>query len=319
MSKKKVLVCGASGVIGRNTAEHLASKDNYDVYGTYLTRKYKHDGITLIQTDLTDRASVYRVVEGMDAVVQCAAVVSGMHGVAGDQPHKMVTDNVIMGSLVLRAAHDLSIPQLVLLSSNTIYQQTEPRSGLPVRETDLDKNQLIKKRYVGMARTKIYLEEMCEFYSGLGKTKQTVIRPANIYGMYDKFDLERSHLLSATITKVLNAKSGSIDVSGNGQGERDLLYASDIANLIEIALEKQEKPFDVFNAGSGHSISIDGLIRKIISISGKDLEIKYDNKPSLQTRLILDTSKAREQLGWQPEVSLDEGLRRTMDWCKKQN
>ena len=171
--------------------------------------------------------------------------------------------------------------------------------------------------YFGAGWTKVYLEKMAEFYSTIGNAKYTVIRHSNIYGPHDKFDLERSHVMGATITKVLTADQGKIQVWGSGQEERDLLYVSDLVDFVERAVEKQQQPFQLVNVGCGRSIAIRDLVQKIIQSSGRDLTIEYDlTQPSIDTKLCLDISQARKVFSWQPQVSLEEGIQNTIQWYR---
>ena len=191
-------------------------------------------------------------------------------------------------------------------------------SDKPLKEDDFDANKEMHPRYFGVGWTKVYIEKMCEFYSRISSTKYTVVRHSNIFGPYDKFDLERSHVFGATMTKVMTAKDGGkIVVWGTGEEERDLLYVSNLIDFVDLAIKKQKNKFELFNVGCGYSISIKDLVQKIIKYSGKKLEIEYDlSKPTIKTKLCLDTSKAKKLLGWTPKISLDEGIKRTIDWYK---
>jgi nucleoside-diphosphate-sugar epimerase len=195
-----------------------------------------------------------------------------------------------------------------------MYQSSDD----PLSETDFDANQELHKNYFGVGWTKIYIEKMCEFYSRLARTKHTVIRHSNIYGPYDKYDLEKSHVFGATMTKVVQAKENKISVWGTGEEERDLLHVSDIVRFVELVIEKQEDAYQLFTAGYGASVPIKELIAKIIKCSGQELEVEYDlSQPTIKTKLCLDCSKAERVLGWIPQVSLDEGILQTMEWYRE--
>ena len=158
---------------------------------------------------------------------------------------------------------------------------------------------------------------MCEFYSRLEKNKFTVIRHSNIYGPHDKFDLEKSHVFAATITKVMNSTSNKITIWGTGEEQRDLLHVSDLARFVALSLDKQKENYGLYNVGYGESISVRSLVEKIIVYSGKKLEIEHDlSQPSNKTTVSLDCSKAKMELGWKPKVSLSTGIKNTMDWYK---
>jgi len=313
--KKKVLICGSTGFIGRNIAESLVLNPNLEVYGTYFKTKPLHNNkIRNIKVDLTDVKAVNKAAKGIDIIIQAAATTSGVKDIFL-KPYYHVTDNAIMNSLIFRAAHNNKVSHVVFFSCTVMYQS----SDVPVKENDFDANKPMYPNYFGVGWTKIYLEKMCEFYSRIGITKYTVIRHSNIYGPYDKFDLERSHVFGATLTKVMMAKAnGKIVVWGSGEEERDLLYISDLTDFVNLALSKQAARFELYNVGSGYSVPINDLVKKIIRHSGKKIKIKYDtSKPSIKTKLCLDIAKSKKSLDWRPRVSLDNGIEKTIEWYKK--
>ncbi|RJQ13681.1 MAG: NAD-dependent epimerase/dehydratase family protein [Nitrospiraceae bacterium] len=232
------------------------------------------------------------------------------------KPYYHVTDNAIMNSLILRAAYEHKVSHVVFFSCTVMYQS----SDVPVKETDFNANEEIYPGYFGAGWTKVYIEKMCEFYSRIGNTKYTVIRHSNIYGPYDKFDLERSHVFGATMTKVMTAEEGGpIAVWGSGEEERDLLYVSDLTDFVELALDGQEGRFGLYNVGYGSSIQVNELVKKIVRHSNKDVKVENDlSKPTIKTKLCLDTTRAKEVFGWSPKVSLDEGIKKTMSWYMRE-
>ena len=318
MSKKKVLVCGATGFIGRNTAEHLANREDFEVYGTYLNSKpFDNPDIEMVKADLVDRDQAYKVVEGKDIIIQAAAISTGAKDVI-ENPYIHVTDNVRINSLVFEAAHVNGESHVLFPSCTVMYQSSDK----PIREEDFDPREGMAPRYAGGGDMKVFSEKLCEFYAGLGDTKFTAFRHSNIYGTHDKMglkNLERSHVFAATITKVMEAKEGdSILVWGTGEEERDLLYVSDLTSFVEKAIDNQSTGFELVNVGLGESISVSGLVKKIIDISGKNLEIEYDpSKPTIPTKVALECTKAKDRFGWSPQHTLDEGIQKTIDWYVK--
>lgn len=313
MPKKKVLICGAAGFIGRNLSEAFAKRDDFELYGTFFdSSTFSSSKIKMIRADLTKKEDVKKAINGMDIVIQAAATTSGAKDIVSN-PYLHVTDNAIMNSLIFRAAYEYNVSQLIFFSCTIMYRP----SNIPLKETDFDANQKICPEYFGAGWTKVYIEKMAEFYSKIGNTKYTILRHSNIYGPYDKFDLERSHVFGATMTKVLTAKNGQITVWGTGEEERDLLYVADLMDFVELAIDKQESKFELYNVGSGTSVSVSDLVKKIIACSGKDIDIKYDeSKPTIKTKILLDISKAKSSLGWFPKISLEEGIKKTMEWYK---
>lgn len=310
---KKILILGATGFIGRNLTRYLAAQGRMEVYGTYFRSKPLNDpDIHMLHADLTNTQDVDRVISGMDIVVQAAAVTAGIKDVA-QNPHVYITDNAVMNSLILRSAFDHGVGRVVLLSCTVMYHS----SDTPLRECDFDANREIYPNYFGGAWNKVYFEKMCEFYSRLGRGKYTVMRHSNVYGPYDKYDMEKSHVFGATMTKVMAANGDRIIIWGTGEEGRDLLHVDDLVSCIALAIEKQTAPFELFNVGCGTVITVQKLVETMIACSGKQLAIEHDlTKPSNKTSFSLNCDKAKQLLGWEPRISLEAGIRGTMEWYK---
>ncbi|MBI5122588.1 NAD-dependent epimerase/dehydratase family protein [Candidatus Roizmanbacteria bacterium] len=311
MKKKKILVCGASGFIGRNIVERLSKRDDLEVYGTYFESKPNIKGISLIRVDLTNKSEVNKIIKGKDIVIQAAAVTSGSRDIV-TKPYLHVTDNAIMNSLIFKSCFSHKVQHVVFFSCTVMY----PNKKSPVKEEDF--NYEITDKYFGVGWTKVYLEKMCEFYSKLGYTKYTAIRHSNMYGPFDKYDLDKSHFFGATITKVLRTRDNKIVVWGDGSEERDLLYVSDLVNFIEIVLKKQKEPFELINVGRGEAFSVKDVINKIIAVSGKKIQLEFDtSKPTIKFNLAVNTDRVRKKYNWKPKTSLEEGIKKTIDWYKE--
>ncbi len=310
--KQKLLICGGTGFIGRNLLEKLPTK-KYKIYATYNKKKpFKSSKITWIKCDLRKKRDVDQITRKKDIIIQAAATTSGSKDII-NQPYIHVTDNVVMNAYLFRACFKNKVKHVIFLSCTNMYKSSQK----PLSENDFDPRKDIDPRYFGAANTKLYNEKMCEFYANLGTTKFTAIRHSNIYGPYDKFDLKKSHVFGATITKVMKAKN-SVTIWGKGNEKRDLLFIDDLVNFIHLVIKKQKNNFEIFNCGYGSSISINSLVKKIIKLSGKKLKIINDlSKPSIPTFLSLNCNKAKKILKWKKKVSLDKGIINTLKWRKK--
>jgi len=311
--RKKILVLGATGFIGRNVAEYFGQSADLEVYGTYFrSPPLDHPNIQMLSTDLTNREQVDLAIKGKDVVVIAAAITSGARDTINN-PHIHIADTSVMNSLILRSVYENETPNIFFLSCSIVYQSSEH----PLKESDFDASQELHPNYFGPGWGKIYFEKMCEFYSRLGKNKFTVFRHSNNYGPYDKFDLEKSHVFGATVAKVMAAQNGKVLVWGTGEEERDLLYIADLVCAVEAALKRQKTQFEIFNIGLGRTIAVKDLVQKIIDCSQRDLVIEHDlSKPSIKTQFCLDCTKAKETLNWEPQVPLDEGVEKTMRWYR---
>lgn len=308
-----ILITGATGLIGRNIAEYFASNTDHNILCTYhKTQPFYHPNLNWIQTDLTKADNVQSIVSNQDVIIHAAATTSGSKDII-NTPYYHVTDNVIMGSLLFKESYLQDVKTVIFFSCSVMYQSSDK----PAKESDFNPNYEMAKSYFGVGWTKVYLEKMCQFYSSLGKTKFCAIRHSNIYGPYDKYDLEKSHVFGATITKVLTNTNGFIEVWGDGSTGRDFLHVDDLVDLVYSVAHELTDQFELINAGSGHIVTVKDLVTKIIQISRLPLEIKFDEtKPCIKTGLCLDYSAANKKYNWKPSISLDEGIKRTIEWYK---
>ena len=309
---KTILICGATGFIGRNLLDYYHNSTNYKIKATHFKRPKLegYEEVEWVKCDLRDSSQVKNILKNVDIIFHFAATTTGAKDIVS-KPYIHVTDNAVMTSLLLREAFEQNIKHFIFPSCTIMYQKSEKA----IKETDFNPSEEIQSFYFGAGYTKVYLEKMCQFYSRLGKTKHTVIRHSNMYGPYDKYDLEKSHVFGATVTKVMESKDGKVNVWGTGEEKRDLLYVEDLVDFIDTALNNQSSPYELFNVGLGEGIKIKDLVSKIIFHSGKKLKMVHDlSKPTVPTSLFLDCSKAKELLNWEPKHTLDEGIHKTLNW-----
>lgn len=308
--KTKVLICGATGFIGRNLTEQLSKRPDLEIHAVrYQREEYHCPNITWHQADLRNPAACEALLKNMDILIQAAATTSGSKDIV-KRPYIHVTDNAVMNSYLFRYAFEYKLKQVIFFSCTVMY----PSAEIALKENDFDANQPLHPRYFGVGNTKIYLEKMCEFYANISATKFTAIRHSNIYGPHDKFDLERSHVFGATVTKVMTAKD-KIIVWGTGEEERDLLHVDDLVRFVELAIDKQPASYRLYNCGYGRAETIKNLVQKIVEHSGKNLAIEHDlSQPTIKTSLFLDCALAKNELGWEPKIELDTGIKMTLAW-----
>lgn len=318
MKKTRVLITGASGFIGGNLFEELSKKEGLGVIGAFCNsfsifrdRWWVSDEL-LLKADLINKADAFRVTEGVDVVIHAAAISAGAKYIVEDPG--FLLDNTTINTNILQAAYANNVKHFIFLSCSVLYPMD---LGRPVKEGDVDYSRIHPKYHAG-AWVKIYGEKLCEFYAARGRTRFTVIRHSNIFGPHDKFDLDRSHVLGATVAKVMMAKDGGeIVIWGDGKGQRDFLHVNDLTRFIEKVINPEWR-FEIFNVGMGQAISVRELTAKIVAASGKDLAMRHDSaKPSIGgINLAMDINKSKQVLGWAPLVDLDDGIGRTLDWYR---
>ena len=310
----KIIICGATGFIGSNLLKHFDNGKN-EIFAVYNNRppiKKSSKNINWFKADLRLPDSILPIIKNTDLFLQFAATTSGSKDITS-KPYIHVTDNAVINSYLLRACFENKVGHFIFPSCTIMYQ----KSDKALKTTDFNPSDTIQPHYFGTGHTKVYLENMCDFYSREGKTKFTAFRHSNVYGPYDKYDLDKSHVFAASVLKVMNSTDGKVNVWGTGEEKRDLLYVGDLVDFIAQAIEKQTTPYELFNVGLGKGTKIKDLVTKMISHSGKNLEIVHDlSKPTIPTSLFLDCTKAKKLIGWEPQHTLDEGIIKTLEWYK---
>jgi len=311
---KKVLVAGGAGFVGTNLILKLLSLD-VSIRATLHKKDVVIDNgrIEYIRCDLTKREDCQRAVEGIDYVFMCAANTSGA-AVMEKTPLVHVTGNVVMNTLMLEAAYEAGVQKYLFISSNTVY----PVADYPVKEDEMTPGQLFEK-YFCVGWMKQFSEVLCRMYAEkIKKTMNTVVvRPANIYGPNDDFEWETSHVLPALIRKVIE-RHDPIEVWGDGNDIKDFIYIDDFVEGILLAMEKLDT-FVPVNIATGVPCSIrqalDAILQADEYISAN--VVFNSSKPTMIPKRLIDTTKAKQLLGFEAKTSIVEGIKKTVDWYRQ--
>ena len=305
---QKVVVTGGAGFLGRFVVEKL--------------RHLNGVGVTVPRSrdyDLVREADVKRLLEDAqpDLIIHLAAVVGGI-GHNQKNPGRFFYENLMMGVQLIEQARLHEVRKFVAIGTVCAYPKFTPT---PFSEDDL---------WIG------YPEETNAPY-GLAKKMMLVqsqayreqygfnsifLLPANLYGPGDNFDLETSHVIPALIRKCVEArqqKKPFIEAWGSGQVSREFLYVEDCAQgiLQASALYNESTPV---NLGSGKEVVIKDLVETIKRLTGFEGEIHWrSDRPDGQPRRQLDTSRALEKFSFQAGTSLEEGLKRTIEWYEQEH
>jgi len=282
---KKILILGSSGFIGKNISKFFG-KEKFFLYGTYFKNKPKKNSkIKFIKADLTKKNQAKKALKGIDIVIQAAAVTGGIKDTKKNIT-KYIADNVIMNSSVLESVFENKVKHFIFLSCTVMY----PSNKKPLKENDFDANGNIYQSYLGVAWNKVYIEKICEFYSKISKTKFTILRHSNVFGPYDTFDLNKSHVCAATIKKVFDSNTNKIKVWGNGREGRDLLFVYDLVEAIRLSIKNQKNNYEIFNIGSGKLISSSGY-DFFESITREHWSHDYNRMVDSLSRILSDDKK----------------------------
>ncbi|MBN2406675.1 MAG: NAD-dependent epimerase/dehydratase family protein [Elusimicrobia bacterium] len=312
---KKVLVTGITGFTGTNLANRLLSM-GAKVMGPVHRNKPRHsdDRIEYIAGDLTKMEDCRKFVEGVDYVFHCAANTSGA-AVMEKTPLIHVTPNIIMTSQLLEAAYFAKVKKFLFLSSTTVYP--DMGDSIIKEEQIFDGEPYPKYFLVGWMKR--YMEILCRTYSEMLRPAMPsiVIRPTNMYGPYDDYDPATSHVLPALIKKVAE-RQRPLEVWGDGNDVRDFIYIDDFVDGMILAMEKIDT-YDPVNLGSGKGYTVKEILGIMLEEEGyDDAEVIYNSsKPSMIPVRLVDTSKSEKMLGFKPKVDIREGIKRTLEWYKK--
>jgi len=304
-SKSKFYVAGNTGLVGSAIVRMLKKKRFYNI----ISSPSSHWDLTV-----QNRVEQFFRINQPEYVFLAAAKVGGI-GANSESPAHFIYDNLMIQTNIIDCAYRYGAKKLIFLGSSCIYPKF---ANQPIKEEELMTGAL-EPSNDAYATAKIAGIKMCQAYRQQYGFNAISVMPTNLYGPNDNYDLEKSHVTGATITKVMTSKDGLVNVWGTGEEARDLLYIEDFISFIEAALNKQKNNYELYNVGLGQAIKIKHLVQKVIECSGRDLTIRHDlSKPTVPTSLFLDCTKAKNELGWAPDHTLDEGLNKTIEWYKNE-
>ena len=297
----KILVAGGTGLAGSAIIRELERVNK------------KVIGISSKDINLLDRAKTFSYIKdlGPAVIIDAAAKVGGV-GSNNAYPVEFLTQNLQIQSNLMDAAHEAKVEKFLFLGSSCIY----PRNcAQPIKEDYLLTGEL-EQTNSAYAVAKIAGIELIKSYRKEYGHSWISVMPTNLYGPNDNFDLENSHVLPALIRKFVEAKRSNLPevvLWGSGTPLREFLHVDDLAKAVLVCLEKYNDSQQI-NVGSGIEISINDLAVKISSITGFTGKITWDaNRPNGTPRKVLDSTKINN-LGWRPSITLDEGIKSTVNW-----
>ena len=300
----KILLTGATGFLGQNLKP-------------VLSEDYKVQGFQSSYWDLRCQKTCYQALDQFepDAIVHAAGSVGGILA-NRDNPGKFMYENLIMGANLIEAARTKGVKKFILLGTVCAYPKHTP---VPFKEEELW-NGYPEETNAPYGIAKKTLMRLVEAYHEQYDFNGVNLIPVNMYGPYDHFNLTSSHVIPALILKFYEAIKSGEDVTlwGTGEASREFLYAPDCAEAIKLAVQKDVGP-EPINIGTGKEIKIIDLAETIADLMGFNGTIFFDSsKPDGQPRRCLDTTRAKERLGFEARTDLKKGLNTTIEWFWKQ-
>lgn len=303
----KILLTGGTGFLGKNIQAHFGLLHNIVSYGS----------------DVYDLRDSYACKEMLDrempeVIIHAAGSVGGI-GANRENPGKFMYENLAMGLNMMERTrqyveeHKHKPVKFIMLGTVCAYPKFTP---VPFKESELW-NGYPEETNAPYGIAKKALMKLGETYHEQYGMNIVNLIPVNMYGPSDHFNLTSSHVIPALILKFYNAmKEGrdEITVWGTGDASREFLYAQDCAEAIRLAIDSDVGP-EPINVGTGKEITIKKLVNEIGEQMGYEGQIIWDaSKPDGQPRRCLDTSLAKERLGFEAKTDLQTGLKQTIEW-----
>ena len=293
-------------MVGKNILEHESSK-SHDILAPQRE-----------ELDLLNKKSVFKYIKKNkpDLIIHAAGIVGGIEANINN-PVKFLKDNIDIGMNLISTSLENGVDNFLNLSSSCMYPKDAEN---PLKEDLILKGEL-EPTNEGYALAKIVTTRLCEYISRENSLKnyKTII-PCNLYGKYDNYQPESSHLIPAIIYKIHQAKENNettIKIWGDGNARREFMYAGELANFIFYAVENIKDMPQNINIGIGHDYSIKEYYDAVLNEIGHPLQFEYDlNKPIGMKQKLVNIEKLNN-FGWSNNVNLDEGIKMTYKFFKE--
>ena len=304
-SNSKVFVAGHKGLVGSAIVRNLEKKSYKDVY--WISR----DNCDLRNKE---RVDAYFEQAKPEYVFLAAAKVGGILA-NRDHPAEFIYDNLMIQTNIIDAAYRNGVKKLVFLGSSCIYPKMAKQ---PITEDELLAGHL-ETSNDAYAIAKIAGIRMCRAYRQQYGFNAISLMPTNLYGPNDNFDHNSSHVLPALISKfhgsLEKSKHWVVKLWGDGSPKREFLHVDDLAEACYTCMQDYEGEEHI-NVGTGEDVTIKELAETIVDVVGYKNDYEWDtSKPNGTPRKVLNVDKMKS-LGWEPKISLREGLESTYEWMK---
>jgi GDP-L-fucose synthase len=305
---RRSLVTGGAGFVGTHLVKALLAQGAQVRITVHERAPILSDPrIEIVPADLTRQDDCIAAMKGVDLVFHAAGSV-GAAGVAASNAMASITGNLILTSQVLQAAWTASVERVLVFGSSTGY----PVSDHPIREEEFWSGPT-HPTYFGYGWMRRYVERMAEFVASRSKVKVALVRPTAVYGRYDDFRPTTSHVIPALVCKAVD-RMEPFEVWGTGDEVRDFLHIEDLARGCLLMMEKHAE-CDPVNIGYGEGVTIRRVVEIILAAAGHVAEVRFDkSKPTTIPVRLVDTSKAKRLLGFEPTIPLEAGLSDLVQW-----
>ena len=299
-SNSRVYVAGHKGLVGSAIVRNLKGRG----YNNISSATSDHWDLRVRQ----DVDTFFRI-NNPEYVFLAAAKVGGIHA-NNKYPAEFIHDNLMIQTNVIDSAYRNGVKKLVFLGSSCIYPKMATQ---PITEDALMTGPL-EPTNDAYATAKIAGIRMCLAYRQQYGFNAISLMPTNLYGPNDNFDLLNSHVLPAMIRKFHEADD-KVTLWGDGSAMREFLHVDDLAEACYVCMQDYNEPESI-NIGTGEDVTIKELAETVSEIVGNKIIWWDDSKPNGTPRKVLNVSKLKS-LGWEPKISLRDGIKSTYEWYKE--
>jgi len=303
--KTRIFLTGGAGMVGRNIQEHPAAAG---------CEFFAPD---IAELDLFNFEAVkdYILKVKPDFIVHAAGRVGGIQANMA-HPVAFLLENLDMGRNLVWAAKQCGVKRLINLGSSCMYPRNAPN---PLKEELVLQGEL-EPTNEGYAIAKVVVSRLCSYISRENpEFRYKTLIPCNLYGRWDKFSPEHSHMIPAVIRKLHAAKLNgdkSVEIWGDGTARREFMYAGDVAGCIHRAITDFDTMPELMNVGLGEDHSVNDYYRTVAEVVGYTGAFTHDlTKPAGMARKLVDASRVNAW-GWKPAVSLKDGIAAAYEFFK---
>lgn len=311
--RKNILVAGGGGLVGQSLIRQLLDHGAHVRATQFKTRKINldHPHLNIVTCDLSSYEEAKAVFQDMDIAFLAAAKVRGAKA-QKENASELILDNLSLHARLIHLASEMKLDRCAFISSSYVY----PHTGKPNVEEEGFQGDPPGPVNYGLGWVCRYLETLCQHFQMSSSTKYAIVRPTAYYGPHDRFDEEDSHVIPALIVKAVR-QMNPFEVWGTGDDLRCFTYVDDLVDGLLLTLEKHAVA-GALNICTSEVSSVKDVLPLLFKHLNFFPKVVFNStKPSMIPYKVSNPERAEKILGWKSKVSLNEGLKKTIDWYLK--
>lgn len=311
----RVLVAGGAGMIGTAMIDRLLQhRPGWTIRGTYRSQPPSQSDPRLewVRADLTRPSDCHKAAHDCQLAVMAAAETGGAQA-NQQRPARFVTDNLVMNAQLLQALAEARVRRVLFLSTSMVYSALTRA----VSEEDLDLNSEPPSPFEGIGWAMRSSEKLAHYWHRQEGLEIAILRLSYVYGPRSRFAVGTSNFVPALIRRAVE-RQDPFEIWGDPEVVRDLLYVDDCCEALDRLLEFPQLGWLILNLSSGRGVRVGEVARMVLEAA--DHRPQLLPRPSAASSIpyrVVDNRRLCELLDWQPRVSLEEGLRRTLGWWRE--